>query len=43
MGHFGAEAIMKEVWRQGLSWPNMKADVVEVVKGCQDCQQYNIG
>lgn len=41
-GHFGADAIVKAVHSNGLHWPNIKEQAVELVKSCKECQKYNI-
>ncbi|KAJ8651867.1 hypothetical protein O0I10_012560 [Lichtheimia ornata] len=41
-GHFGAEAIVKAIRNNGLYWPKIKEQAVELVKSCKECQKYNI-
>ncbi|KAG1121361.1 hypothetical protein G6F42_012503 [Rhizopus arrhizus] len=41
-GHFGAESIVKSLHNDGLHWPNLAVDAVELVKGCTSCQKHNI-
>lgn len=41
-GHFGAEAIVKAVHNNGLHWPKLKEQAVELVKSCKECQKFNI-
>lgn len=42
LGHFGAEAMIKSLVRQGHFWLQMREDAVTLVKGCIPCQRYNI-
>jgi len=42
LGHFGAEAIVQALRDDGLTWPTMKKEAIELVKQCQDCQRFNI-
>ncbi|CEP17736.1 hypothetical protein [Parasitella parasitica] len=41
-GHFGAESIIKSLHNDGLHWPNLAVDAVELVKACSSCQKHNI-
>ncbi|CEP18537.1 hypothetical protein [Parasitella parasitica] len=41
-GHFGAESIIKYLHNDGLHWPNLAVDAVELVKACSSCQKHNI-
>lgn len=40
-GHFGAEAIVKTIHNNGIHWPNLKEQAIELVKACQACQRFN--
>ena len=43
-GHFGAEAIMQRIRKdEGMNWPNMIKDALEIVKQCRTCQKFVIG
>lgn len=41
-GHFGAEAIVKDLHKNGFHWPNMKKDAIRLTKACPDCQRFTI-
>jgi hypothetical protein len=41
-GHFGSEAIVKEIHSNGLHWNNLYKNALEVVKSCPECQRHNI-
>ena len=38
LGHFDAEAIVQALRDDGMGWPTMKKEAIELVKQCQDCQ-----
>ena len=42
-GHFGADAIFNDLFRQGFYWSSMRADARRVASSCLDCQRWNIG
>ena len=42
LGHFGASAIVKNLWKNNMAWPNMKEDCVKYVASCPQCQRFNI-
>ncbi|CEP18928.1 hypothetical protein [Parasitella parasitica] len=41
-GHFGNESIVKSIHNDGLHWPNLLADAVEMAKSCNQCEKHNI-
>lgn len=41
-GHFGAQAIVRELHSQGLHWTNVYEDARRLVSGCIECQKHNI-
>jgi hypothetical protein len=41
-GHFGADAIVKAVNNNGMHWPKLKQQALEMVKHCTQCQRFNI-
>jgi hypothetical protein len=42
-GHFGAEALVKHIRTdEGMNWPNMIKDALEIVKRCPICQKFAI-
>ncbi|SAL96875.1 hypothetical protein [Absidia glauca] len=41
-GHFGAEAMEKAIQADGMTWPNLKKDAIEMVRKCNQCMQYNV-
>ncbi|CDH61216.1 hypothetical protein RO3G_11965 [Lichtheimia corymbifera JMRC:FSU:9682] len=41
-GHFGADAIVRAIHNNGLHWPSMKDQAVELVSSCKECQKFNI-
>jgi transposase InsO family protein len=41
-GHFGAEAILHALKRQGIYWLDLKKDAIELIKSCIPCQRHNI-
>ena len=42
LGHFGAEAIVQALREDGITWPFIKKDAIELVKKCRDYQRFNI-
>ena len=43
LGHFGADALFKQLWRDGHFWPGMRREARNLVSQCKICLQYNIG
>ena len=41
-GHFGSNAIVKALHSNGVHWPNMKRDAIDLVMSCNECQKFNI-
>jgi len=41
-GHFGSEALVKEIHSNGLHWKNLYKEAAEIVKACPECQKHNI-
>lgn len=41
-GHFGAQAIVRELHSQGLHWTNVYEDARRLVSSCTECQKHNI-
>ena len=41
-GHFGVEAMLNALKRQGIYWSDLKKDANELVKACPQCQRHNI-
>lgn len=41
-GHFGAEAIVRAVHNNGIHWPSMKQQAIDLIRACKECQKYNI-
>jgi ribonuclease HI len=41
-GHFGAQAIVREVHSQGLHWTNVYDEAKKLVSSCPECQKHNI-
>ena len=41
LGHFGATALVKHIWSQGLTWPGIRDDAVSFVSSCRSCQRFN--
>jgi hypothetical protein len=41
-GHFGAEAMEKAIHADGMHWPNLRQDAIDMVKKCNQCMQYNV-
>ena len=42
-GHWGGEAIVQRIRKQdGMNWPNILKDALEVVKRCSTCQKFSI-
>ena len=41
-GHFGANAIVQALHSNGLYWPNMKQEAIDLVMSCKECQKFNI-
>ena len=42
LGHFGADAMVNAIHEDGVTWPTMKKEAVELVQQCIDCQRFNI-
>jgi transposase InsO family protein len=40
--HRGAEALFRQVWRDGFFWPSLRKDCRERVAFCRSCIAYNI-
>lgn len=41
-GHFGEQAIVKEIHSKGMHWPNIYDDANRLVQSCIECQRHNI-
>ncbi|CEP14566.1 hypothetical protein, partial, partial [Parasitella parasitica] len=41
-GHFGAQAIVREVHSQGLHWANVYDEAKKLVSSCPECQKHKI-
>jgi transposase InsO family protein len=42
-GHFGAEAIVQRIRKdEGMNWPNILKDALEIAKQCSTCQKFVI-
>lgn len=41
-GHFGVQAIVKEIHSKGLHWTNLYDEANELVKSCVECQRHNV-
>ena len=41
-GHYGAQAIVRELHSQGLHWANVYEDAKRLVSSCPECQKHNI-
>jgi transposase InsO family protein len=41
-GHFGALAMERAIHADGLHWPNLRQDVLDIVKRCDSCMKFNI-
>jgi hypothetical protein len=39
-GHFGREAIFKELWYKDYWWPSMRSDINNVLRDCDACNRY---
>ena len=42
-GHFGADALFKEIWHNGFYWPNLRKDCIKTVATCLPCLKFNVG
>lgn len=42
MGHIGANALVKSIYEQGLTWPHLSHNCVDFIKRCRECQRTNI-
>ena len=38
LGHFGSEAITKELWTEGYWWPRIRSDVQRHIDNCIECR-----
>jgi hypothetical protein len=41
-GHFGSQAIVRDLHSQGLHWANIYAEAKDIVSSCVECQKHNI-
>jgi hypothetical protein len=41
-GHFGSQAIVKEIHSKGLHWENIYKEATDIVKSCIECQRHNV-
>jgi hypothetical protein len=41
-GHFGAEVMEKAIHADGMHWPNLRQDAIDMVKKCNQCMKYNV-
>ncbi|KAG2210684.1 hypothetical protein INT45_002557, partial [Circinella minor] len=41
-GHFGVEAMLQALKRNGIYWLNLKKDANELIQACVPCQRHNI-
>jgi transposase InsO family protein len=42
VGHFGRDALVNQIRRDGFSWSSIAADAQKIITACPDCQRYNI-
>jgi len=42
LGHFGTNAMVKQIHEQGKTWPNLAKECLEFVQRCPECQKVNI-
>jgi hypothetical protein len=42
-GHFGREAIFKQLWHNNYWWPGMRKDIQDVVNNCDACLRFSVG
>jgi hypothetical protein len=42
LGHFGSQAIVRDLHSQGLHWTNIYAEAKDIVSSCIECQKHNI-
>lgn len=42
LGHFGSQAIVRDLHSQGLHWINMYEEAKNTVSSCVDCQKHNV-
>jgi transposase InsO family protein len=41
-GHPGANAMVTELHKKGVTWPKLKEACIDWIKQCSDCQRFNI-
>ena len=41
LGHFGADQLFKQIWRQGYFWPTLRSDCQKTVLRCRPCHDWN--
>ena len=41
-GHFGYQAIVRDIHSQGMHWTNIYEDAKTLVSSCKECQRHNI-
>jgi transposase InsO family protein len=42
LGHFGREAIYKQITAEGLWWPGLRNEIELLLKQCDDCLKYTV-
>ena len=42
-GHFGAEALFRDLWAQNFYWPGMRHACDRHVNSCLECLRFNVG
>lgn len=42
LGHFGSQAIVRDLHSQGLHWTNIYSEAKDIVSSCIECQKHNI-
>lgn len=41
-GHFGREAIFRQLWSKGYWWPSIRSDIDSELKSCDPCTRYTV-
>ncbi|HVW99438.1 MAG TPA: DDE-type integrase/transposase/recombinase, partial [Candidatus Babeliaceae bacterium] len=41
-GHFGRDAMFKQLWSKGYWWPSIRADIEDELRNCDPCTRFTV-